>query len=123
VDVIINKVEWTISNPAIYSGCTATVADAEPEILNRSIPAIVPTCTIGIKYDANTANFWEKRAAGTDIVVSLLGTDIGISGSYARITSDIAPAGGEEGTFYDLALQFAGTSSGTVVNYKIGADA
>ena len=119
VDVILNKVEYTIENPYTYTGYQG--ANGDPEIIHRGINEAKVTMVIGVKYDANTANFWEKRRAGTIIAVELsdnatwASATFGIKASYCKITDNVNPVGTDAGVFQDLQLQATGSTSGDII--------
>lgn len=119
VDVVLNKLEYTIENPATWQGQEATNGD--PEMVTRSIPEIKFSVLAGVKYDANTATFWESRRAGTIMAVEIsnnatwASATIGLQASYMKLL-DVPMADTDAGVFQDIALQAtAGTSQNLVI--------
>ena len=117
-DVILSKIEFMITNPALFLGCSG----GEPELVARGAE-MVNKLNISMKEDVNTVDMRELYYSGADIVVNLTGTDIEIAGSYAKLISDPAKTDADGAVFADYELQFTATTSGTVVNYKMDLDA
>jgi len=110
VDVIMNKLEYSIDNPLSTAGMTS---DGFPEVMTRGMnEGAVATGTIGIKYDANTASFWQLRRAGTTVAVELsnhttwASSSFGLLCNQAAITSEITPTATDSGAFIDLGVEF-----------------
>jgi len=118
-DVVLNKVEYTISNPGIYAGFQGSSGD--PEVVTRGIPEASFMLTLGVKYDANTASLWEDRRAGTTIAIELsdnatwASSTFGIKASYMKIVSEISPSGTDAGVFQDIEFKGTASTSGDIV--------
>ena len=118
-DVIVcNKLEYTISNPLITAGVDS---DGYPEVITRGVPKATATGVFSIKYDANTAELWELRSAGTTLgfVFSNHTTwghatnTFGIRCEQALIVGDVNPAAGDSGVFEDLNVEFMSDKANT----------
>ena len=116
--VICNKIEYTISNPLITAGIDS---DGYPEVISRAIPKVTATGVLSIKYDANTAELWESRSAGTTIAIAFsnyatwanASNTFGLQCEQALIVGDLNPAAGDSGVFQDLNLEFMADSANT----------
>ena len=109
--VVCNKLEYTISNPPITAG---NDSDGYPEIITRGIPKVTATGVISVKYDLNTAELWESRAAGTTIAIVFsnysswahVSNTFGLRCEQALIVGDVNPSAGDSGVFQDLNVEF-----------------
>ena len=112
-DVVVNKIELSFSNPSLFVGC----ASGNPEVVTRGIPKITVTGSFGVKYDSATADLWEERRDGDDIIVTFSGSSpvFDFTGSHARLTGDLNPAGGDDGVFMELPLEFATDGTDDVI--------
>ena len=118
-DVVVNKFEYTIENPSAYVGCDS---GGNPQIIARSIPKIAITGNVGIKYDANTASLWQNRRAGTTTAIVMTGADaVGFTATYAKITGDVNPSGGDDGVFIELPFEATASTSGAVAIFRTDA--
>jgi hypothetical protein len=116
VDVVVNKFEYTIENPVAFVGCDS---DGNPQIIARSIPKIAVTGNVSIKYDANTAFLWQNRRAGTSTAIVMTGADaVGFTATYAKITGDVNPSGGDDGVFIELPFEATASTSGAVAVFR-----
>lgn len=118
-DVVLNKVSYTIENPATYTGFQGSAGD--PEVLQRGIPSANVNLMLGVKYDANTESLWDDRRSGTTLAVELsnnatwASSTFGIKADYCKINSEVQPTGTDAGVFQDLALTATASTSGDVI--------
>ena len=113
LDVVMNKVEYTISNPASFLGFNAACG-GDPEMITRAIGGASFTMVVGVKYDANTANLWEAQRDGDIIDIELsnhatwASSTFGILCAEMKLTDNITPSGTDKGVFQDLSLMATG---------------
>ena len=118
-DIVLNKVEYTISMPAMGVGFQGTNGD--PEFVQVGIPSAGFSAVLGVKYDDNTAALWESRRAGTTLVLEIAdnatwaSATFGIKASFCKITGDVQPAGAGAGVFQDIPLIATASTSGDMV--------
>jgi len=116
-DIVLNKLNYTINNPAVFVGYQGTNGD--PELVARGIGGIDAKLTVGLKFDANTREHWEFRRDGDNMTVEIsdnatwASATVGIKAALAKIISDVQPAGTDEGVFQDVELQLLGGASGS----------
>lgn len=110
--VVINKLEYTISNPLNAAGSNSS---GNPEILTRAVTPNKVTATgiIGVKYDANTAEHWQTRRAGTtiELVFANFATWASASNTYGlmceqALITDVSDAATDMGVFRDISVEF-----------------
>ena len=105
-DVVLNKLEYTIENPAVFPGGDAS---GDPEIISRAQPGINFSVLAGVKYDVNTEDLWQSRRAGTITAVEIsndltwASATIGLKSDYMKIV-DTPMSGTDAGVFQDLSL-------------------
>ena len=110
---VINKLEYTITNPMTTAGFQGTYGD--PEIVTRAIGGASVTMVIGIKYDANYGALWESYRDGTtitDLEISNNGTwasaTLGFKSIQCKIIDLPDPSQADSGVFQDVTVQFTG---------------
>jgi len=116
--IIANKIEYTISNPLITAGVDS---DGYPEVLSRGIPKATANGVISVKYDSNSAEWWESRSAGTTLAVQFsnfatwasASNTFGLWCEQALIVGDVNPSAGDSGVFEDLNIEFMADSANT----------
>ena len=105
-EVVLNKLEYTIENPAVFPGGDAS---GDPEIISRAQPGINFSVLAGVKYDVNTEDLWQSRRAGTITAVEIsnhatwASATIGLKSDYMKIV-DTPMSGTDAGVFQDLSL-------------------
>ena len=116
LDMIINKIEYTLSNPLALAGMTSA---GIPEVLARGIGGVTATGVIGVKFDANTDAFNEVYEDGTTFPIEISDNATWASAAFgfkcdqAILTAHPTPAGGDSGVFHDLQIEFLGANTGT----------
>ena len=119
VDLVLNKVAYTINNNVVYSGFQG--ANGDPELIQRAIPAADIGLMLGVKYDTNTESLWDSRRAGKNISVIVTNhatpasVTFGITAAFCQVDSDVSPAGTDAGVFQDLSLKCLGSTSGDII--------
>ena len=90
-DAVIQSFSLNIENPAEFVGQST---NGNPDAIVRAIPEIAVTLDATVKYDSNTASYFEAQKANTDVVSNLANhatiataDSFGFIGSYGRITS------------------------------------
>ena len=119
VDLVLNKVAYTINNNVVYSGFQG--ANGDPELIQRAIPAADIGLMLGVKYDTNTEMLWDTRRSGSN--VSVIVTDhvtpasvtFGITAAFCQIDSEVSPSGTDAGVFQDLSLKCLGSTTGNII--------
>lgn len=120
-DMIINKVEYTITNPVTYAGFQGS--DGDPELVQRAVNGgrIDVSMMIGVKHDANTAEHWQNHRAGDIIAIELSNnatwssSTFGIKADYARLNSEPQPGQTDSGAFQDESFMLEASTSGDVI--------
>jgi hypothetical protein len=118
VDLVLNKVAYTINNNVVYSGFQG--ANGDPELIQRAIPAADIGLMLGVKYDTNTEIY---GIHGAQVLISVIVTNhatpasvtFGITAAFCQIDSDVSPSGTDAGVFQDLSLKCLGSTSGDII--------
>lgn len=117
-DCVFNKVEYTISNPAVYVGFQG--ANGDPEAMTRGIPEASVSGMFGLKYDANTANFWESQNAGNTMGFEIsdhatwASATFGIRAEECIINSEVTPSQTDAGVFEEISWKATSDGAGDV---------
>jgi hypothetical protein len=90
-DSVIQSFSLNIENPTEFVGQST---NGNPDAIVRAIPEISVTLDATVKYDSNSASYFEAQKANTDVISNLANdatigsaTSFGFIGSYGRITS------------------------------------
>ena len=122
-DIVLNKVEYTVSNPAAYAGQQG--ANGDPEVVTRGISEASVACVFGIKYDANTANFWESHNAGVTMGFELsdnatwASSTFGMKAEECIITSEVSPSQTDAGVFEEISVKCTSDGAGDIFRVVI----
>ena len=122
-DVVLNKVAYTISNPAAYAGFQG--ASGNPEVMTRGIPEASVSAMLGMKYDANTANFWESQNAGTTMAFEIsdhatwASATFGIKAEECIINSEVTPSQTDSGVFQEISVKCTSDGAGDIFRVVI----
>ena len=91
-DCVIQSFSLNIENPSEYVG--QNDANGNPEAIVRGVPELAVTLDATVKYDDNTAGYFNAFKTNSDVVSNLAdnatiadATSFGFIGSYGRITS------------------------------------
>ena len=116
-ELVVSKFSLKISNPIARFGYQGS--DADPEGYARAIPEIVLDGSLGVKYDAYTADLWEARRSGTTEVLTLSNNATTSSATFAflsdyvKLTGDVQPTANDAGALVDLAFRIMSSGSST----------
>jgi len=90
-DSVIQSFSLNIENPAEFVGQSTNV---NPYAIVRAVPELSVTLDATVKYDSNTADYFEAHKANSHVVSNVANdatiasaTSFGFIGSYGRITS------------------------------------
>jgi hypothetical protein len=119
VDLVLNKVGYTINNNVVYSGNQGTNGD--PELIQRAIPAADIGLVLGVKYDTNTEMLWDTRRSGSNVSVIVTNhstpatVSFGITAAFCQIDAEVSPSGTDAGVFQDLSLKCLASTTGDII--------
>lgn len=90
-DSVIQSFSLNIENPAEFVGQST---NGNPDAIVRAVPELSVTLDATVKYDSNTASYFEAHKANSDVVSNVANhatiadaTSFGFIGSYGRITN------------------------------------
>lgn len=120
-DVILNKVEYTITNPVSFAGFQG--ANGDPEYIQRAVNGgrIDVSLVLGLKHDSNTAEYWQNHRAGDNFVIDIAdnatwaSATFGINVGVAKINSEVTPGDTEAGVFQDVSFMCEADTSGDII--------
>lgn len=120
-DQIMNKFEYTISNPVSYAGFQGTYGD--PELVTRAVNGgrVDVSLMVGLKHDSNTAEQWENQRDGDIIAIEIsdhgtwASSTFGVKATYCKINAEVQPGDTEAGAFQDVSFIAAASTSGDVI--------
>jgi hypothetical protein len=126
-DLVVNKLELTITNPGIWAGYQGSNGD--PEAMTRAIPRVEPSLLLGVKYDTYTAPYWQTFRANSIMSIELgakAGTwdhadnTFGFKAAFAKLKGNPQPAGTDQGVFQDIEFELGASTAGVILTAAVG---
>ena len=121
-DMVMNKVELSIKSNVKIIGVGT---DGKGEVIDRGVPGIEITGSVGVKYDANTMSLYQDFADGDDIVIQVsnhatIGSaSMGFKATQCKITGDLNPGDADGAVFIDIPFEVLAGTSGSMIEIAI----